>query len=56
MRWDSEKCLHSAKCMKNIPQIIEKPGVYSIPITDKQFEVLLSQSRFCPGGALKIEG
>jgi len=55
IRWEKEKCLHRGKCLKSIPPIIDRPGVYSIPVTENQFEVLLSQSRFCPGSALVVE-
>ncbi|MBK7030097.1 MAG: (4Fe-4S)-binding protein [Bacteroidales bacterium] len=54
IRWDGEKCLHGGKCLKGIPPIIEKPGIYSIPVSERQFTILMSQARFCPGGALKV--
>lgn len=53
--WNKEKCMHSAKCLKTIPYIIEKPGVYSIKVSEMQFEGILRQSEFCPARALTFE-
>ncbi|MBK7031597.1 MAG: (4Fe-4S)-binding protein [Bacteroidales bacterium] len=55
IKWDGAKCLHGAKCLLSIIDPIEKSGIYSIPANDKQFEEMLSQSRFCPSGALCLE-
>lgn len=50
--WDKEKCKHSAKCLRTIPYNIEKQGVYSIKVSENQFEGILRQARFCPAHAL----
>jgi len=47
--------MHSGKCLKNIPYIIEKPGIYSINVSERQFEIILNQANFCPSKALKLK-
>ncbi len=54
IEWDQGKCMHSGKCLKNIPYIINKPGIYSINISDRQFDSILDQTEMCPSGALKM--
>jgi uncharacterized Fe-S cluster protein YjdI len=55
IEWDQDKCMHSGKCLKNIPYIIKKPGVYSINVSDRQFDTILNQTDICPSGALKMK-
>ncbi len=55
IEWNQELCMHSGKCLKNIPYIIEKPGIYSISISERQFDTILNQSDFCPAKALKLK-
>lgn len=55
IEWNRELCMHSGKCLKNIPYIIEKPGVYSINVSERQFQIILSQSDYCPSRALKLK-
>ena len=54
IEWNKEECMHSGKCLKNIPYIIEKPGLYSISVSERQFEAILNQAEFCPSRALKL--
>ena len=53
--WDKDKCFHKGKCLKNIPYLVEKPGIYSFRITDSQMEGILKQLEFCPAAALCIQ-
>jgi hypothetical protein len=46
--------MHSGRCIKNIPYIIDKPGVYSISVSERQFDAILDQAEFCPAKALKL--
>jgi uncharacterized Fe-S cluster protein YjdI len=55
IEWDQEECMHSGRCLKSIPYTIEKPGIYSISVSEKQFESILFQSDFCPARALKLK-
>lgn len=55
IEWNQEKCMHSGKCLKNIPYIIEKPGIYSINVSQRQFEAVLNQADFCPARALRLK-
>jgi uncharacterized Fe-S cluster protein YjdI len=54
IEWDLGKCKHSGRCLKNIPYIIKKPGIYSINISDRQFDAILNQTDMCPNCALKV--
>jgi len=53
IEWNQEECMHSGRCLKNIPYIIDKPGIYSINVSERQFESILDQAEFCPAKALK---
>jgi len=55
IEWNQEKCMHSGKCLKNIPYIIDKPGIYSINVSERQFDMILNQAGYCPAKALKIK-
>jgi len=55
IEWNIEACTHLGKCFKNMPNNIEKPGIYCIKVSDRQFEALLKQMRFCPEKALKLK-
>jgi uncharacterized Fe-S cluster protein YjdI len=55
IEWNQEHCVHSGKCLKNIPYIIEKPGIYSINVSERQFEKIISLAKFCPSKALKLK-
>lgn len=55
IEWDQEDCMHSAKCLKSIPYIIEKPGIYSIQVSERQFAVIKQQTEFCPAKALRLK-
>jgi len=53
--WDKDKCFHKGKCLKNIPFLVEKPGIYSFRVTDAQMESILKQMEFCPSFALTLQ-
>jgi putative redox protein len=55
IEWNVEECMHSGKCLKNIPYIIDKPGTYSINVSESQFDTILNQTDLCPSGALKLK-
>lgn len=55
IEWNKEACMHSGKCLKNIPYIIDKPGVYSINVSERQFDTILERSDYCPARALKLK-
>jgi len=50
-----ELCQHFGKCLRNIPYIIEKPGIYSINVSEREFELILNKSHYCPARALKMK-
>jgi hypothetical protein len=41
--------------LKNIPYINERPGIYSISVSEREYQIILSQSDYCPARALKIK-
>lgn len=55
IEWDQNHCMHSGKCLKNIPYIIDKPGIYSINVSERQFDSILKQVTFCPSKALRLK-
>jgi len=55
IEWNQDACMHSGKCLKTIPYIIEKPGIYSINVSERQFAMIVSRSEYCPAKALKIK-
>ena len=55
IEWNKEECMHSGRCLKSIPYIIDKPGVYSINVSERQFDAILDQAEFCPAKALKLK-
>jgi len=55
IEWDQETCMHSGKCLKNIPYIIGKPGIYSINVSERQFDEILNQAEICPSRSLKLK-
>jgi len=55
IEWNKEECQHSGKCLNSLPYIIEKPGVYSISVSERQFDTILDQTEFCPSKALKLK-
>lgn len=52
--WEKEKCFHGRKCLKNIPYLIEKPGVYSFKVSEAQMEIILEKAGICPSAALQV--
>ena len=55
IEWNQDECMHSGRCMKNVPYIIEKPGIYSISVSQRQFDAILDQADLCPARALKLK-
>jgi len=54
IEWNLEECMHSGRCLKNIPYTIDKPGIYSISVSEKEFINILDRTDYCPARALKI--
>jgi uncharacterized Fe-S cluster protein YjdI len=55
VEWNQGLCMHFGKCLKLIPYSIDKPGVYSISVSDSQFRLILSLAKHCPAKALKLK-
>jgi len=54
IEWNQDVCMHFGKCLKNIPYKVEKPGIYSISVSESQFNQILNKTDFCPAKALKL--
>jgi uncharacterized Fe-S cluster protein YjdI len=53
--WEASKCIHSANCVKNLPEVFkpkEKPWVH---IENSTSEKIVSTVAKCPSGALSIK-
>lgn len=53
--WNSSKCIHSGKCVKNLPGVFkpkEKPWIQIENGTDAE---LISAVSKCPSGAISIK-
>jgi len=55
IEWNVEECIHLGKCLKNIPYVIDRPGIYSISVSERQFNSILDQTEMCPAKALKLK-
>ena len=53
--WDSSKCIHSANCVKNLPEVFkpkEQPWVQMEKSTNEKIRQTVAK---CPSGALSIK-
>ena len=50
--WEPQKCIHSAICAKGLPQVFQPRERPWIKIDAANTEVLVSQVKQCPSGAL----
>ncbi len=50
--WEPEKCIHSAKCVKGLPQVFDTAKRPWITISGASIDSIVSQVKNCPSGAL----
>lgn len=50
--WEAEKCIHSAICVKGLPQVFQPKEKPWIKIDAATTEDLINQVKACPSGAL----
>ena len=55
VEWNEEACMHSGKCLVNLPGIIKNSEAESINVSGNQFETIVKQADFCPSKALKLK-
>ena len=53
--WNVDDCMHSGKCLKILPYKIDRPGIYSVSVSERQFAAILNKAEFCPSKALKLK-
>ena len=52
--WEAEKCIHSAKCAKGLPQVFQPRDKPWVKIDAADSETIVSQVKQCPSGALSF--
>lgn len=50
--WEQKKCIHSAECIKALPQVYDPTAKPWIKIENATSEALMAQIKKCPSGAL----
>ena len=56
VNWDENICVHSGKCVKNLPSVFTKQDGKFVIIQDGAPEEQIRKTvKECPSGALKIE-
>ncbi|MFH4964970.1 (4Fe-4S)-binding protein [Gaetbulibacter sp. M235] len=50
--WNAEKCIHSAICVKGLPNVFKPKEKPWIKIDNASTEALINQVKNCPSGAL----
>ena len=52
--WEAEKCIHSAICVKGLPQVFQPRDSPWIKIDSAETETIVNQVKQCPSGALSF--
>ena len=52
--WESEKCIHSAICVKGLPEVFQPKDRPWIKIDAASTDALVNQVKQCPSGALSF--
>ena len=52
--WESEKCIHSAICVKGLPRVFQPKERPWIKIDAAKTEAIINQVKLCPSGALSF--
>ncbi len=53
--WDSEKCIHSAVCVKGLPTVFQPRDRPWIKIDAEDADKIIAQVKACPSGAISIK-
>lgn len=51
--WDASKCIHSAVCVKGLPQVFRPKLRPWIKMDEAKTETIINQVKQCPSGALR---
>lgn len=52
--WQSGKCIHSANCVKNLPQVFNPKESPWIKVENASTDEIIATVNKCPSGALSI--
>ena len=52
--WEAGKCIHSAMCVKGLPEVFKPKELPWIKIDAAKTELLVNQVKACPSGALSF--
>lgn len=52
--WQSGQCIHSANCVKNLPQVFNTKASPWINVENASTEEIIATVNKCPSGALSI--
>ncbi len=53
--WQSGKCIHSAMCVKNLPEVFQPKTSPWIKMDGASSEEIISAVKKCPSGALSLK-
>lgn len=53
--WNSDKCIHSAKCVKNAPKVFKPKDRPWVQMEKDSSDRIKHAVRQCPSGALKLK-
>lgn len=53
--WDASKCIHSANCVKNLPEVFKPKEKPWVQMENSTSENIISTVNKCPSGALSLK-
>lgn len=53
--WEATKCIHSANCVRNLPEVFKPKEKPWVKIENSTSEKIISTVKKCPSGALSIK-
>lgn len=53
--WEASKCIHSANCVKNLPEVFKPKEKAWVHVENSTSEKIVSTVAKCPSGALSIK-
>jgi len=53
--WEATKCIHSANCVKNLPEVFKPKEKPWVKIENSTSEKIISTVKKCPSGAISIK-
>lgn len=53
--WDASKCIHSANCVKNLPEVFKPKEKPWMQMENSTSENIISTVNKCPSGALSLK-